>query len=166
MLVSQFCKTNNTSIEFFPFFVVVKDLITGAQFLRGANMNDIYEWPQHMGSTRRRPCALVGVAASHATWHHQLGHPSSKILHHVIQSQSLSTSSTFSKDFVCDSCSYNKSHKLPFDVSTLKSHKPLDLVYSDVWGPAPISSYDGFRYYVIFVDHFTKYIWLYPLKQK
>jgi len=27
-------------------------------------------------------------------------------------------------------------------------------------------SYDGFKYYVIFVDHFTKYIWLYPLKQK
>jgi hypothetical protein len=22
---------------------------------------------------------------------------------------------------------------------------------------------DGFKYYVIFVDHFTKYIWLYPL---
>ncbi|KAJ9551582.1 hypothetical protein OSB04_015627 [Centaurea solstitialis] len=35
----------------------------------------------------------------------------------------------------------------------------------DVW-TAPIISYDNFKYYVIFVDHFTKYIWFYPLKRK
>lgn len=39
-------------------------------------------------------------------------------------------------------------------------------MYSDVWGPAPNKSFDGFLYYVIFVDHFTKYVWLYPLKNK
>ena len=27
-------------------------------------------------------------------------------------------------------------------------------------------SVDDFKYYVIFVDHFTKYVWLYPLKRK
>lgn len=27
-------------------------------------------------------------------------------------------------------------------------------------------SYDGFKNYLIFVDYFTKYKWLYPLKQK
>lgn len=30
----------------------------------------------------------------------------------------------------------------------------------------PIYSHDGFKYYIIFVDHYTKYIWLYHLKQK
>jgi transposase InsO family protein len=39
-------------------------------------------------------------------------------------------------------------------------------VYSDVWGPAPFISVDGFLYYVIFIDHFSKYVWLYPLKLK
>ncbi|RVW26307.1 Retrovirus-related Pol polyprotein from transposon RE1 [Vitis vinifera] len=29
-----------------------------------------------------------------------------------------------------------------------------------------VYSTDNFKYYVIFVDHFTKYIWLYPLKRK
>ena len=47
----------------------------------------------------------------------------------------------------------------------MSSSKPLDLIYSDVWGPT-ITSSDGYRYYVIFVDHFTRYIWLYPLKNK
>ena len=31
---------------------------------------------------------------------------------------------------------------------------------------SPILSQDGFKYYIIFVDHFTKYIWLYPFKRK
>ena len=47
-----------------------------------------------------------------------------------------------------------------------KSSKPLELIHSDVWGPAPEISHFEFKYYVIFVDDFTKYTWLYPLKNK
>lgn len=60
----------------------------------------------------------------------------------------------------------NKSHKLSFGQSTLLSRRPLDLVYSDVWGPSPVDSINKFIYYVIFVDHFTKYTWLYPISLK
>ena len=31
---------------------------------------------------------------------------------------------------------------------------------------SPITSYDNLKYYIIFVDHFTKYMWLYPIKNK
>ncbi|KAI4345931.1 hypothetical protein L6164_013016 [Bauhinia variegata] len=31
---------------------------------------------------------------------------------------------------------------------------------------SPVISFDGYRYYVIFVDHYTKYVWLYPLRKK
>lgn len=65
----------------------------------------------------------------------------------------------------CNACACNKSHKLPFGASSLSSNQPLQLVYIDVWGPTT-PSIDGFRFYVIFVDHYTKYIWLYPMKQK
>ena len=44
--------------------------------------------------------------------------------------------------------------------------KPLQLVRTDVWGPAPIPSISGFRYYVLFVDDFSRYSWLYPLYNK
>ena len=55
--------------------------------------------------------------------------------------------------------------KLSFSNSTIISSRPLQIIYSDIW-TSPIISYDGFKYYVIFVDHFTIYIWFYPLKQK
>ena len=55
---------------------------------------------------------------------------------------------------------------MPFGASSISCTKPLEIIYIDVWGPAPIISYDHYRYYVIFADHFTKYTWLYPLKHK
>jgi len=67
---------------------------------------------------------------------------------------------------LCSSCQCNKSHKLPFTVSSLKSHSPLEIIYTDVYGLAPIASTDQNKYFVISVDHFTKYIWLYPIKYK
>jgi hypothetical protein len=51
----------------------------------------------------------------------------------------------------------------------LTSHKtsaPLELIFSDVWVLTPFFSCDGFNYFVIFVDAYTKHIWYYPLVAK
>ena len=40
------------------------------------------------------------------------------------------------------------------------------MLYSDVWGPAPVLSTTGARYYISFLDDATKYLWLFPLKLK
>lgn len=42
----------------------------------------------------------------------------------------------------------------------------LELLHCDVWGPAPITSVSGFRYYLLIVDDFTKYGSFFPLKTK
>jgi hypothetical protein len=43
---------------------------------------------------------------------------------------------------------------------------PFDLIFSDVWGLAPMFSSNGFCYFVIFIDTHTKHIWYYPLVDK
>ena len=65
----------------------------------------------------------------------------------------------------CNSCACNKSHHFPFSLSTINSTASLQLVYTDLW-TSPILSYDGYNYYVIFVDHISRHIWFHPLKQK
>jgi hypothetical protein len=51
-------------------------------------------------------------------------------------------------------------------LSNSKTNAPFELVHSDVWGPAPICSYNGFKYFVIFIDDFSKATWMYLLKSK
>jgi hypothetical protein len=47
-----------------------------------------------------------------------------------------------------------------------KSSAPFELVHSDVWGPAPITSYNEFKYFVIFINDFSRATWLFLLKTK
>lgn len=66
----------------------------------------------------------------------------------------------------CDSCQLGKSHLLPFNLSKSHATSPLEIIHTEIWRPAPLSSPSGFRYYVVFIDEFSRYTWLYPLRQK
>jgi hypothetical protein len=67
---------------------------------------------------------------------------------------------------VCPDCQLAKSHALPFTNSTYVSKSPLDLIFTDVWGPASVTSTTGARYYVSFLDNYSKFLWLVPIKFK
>ncbi|KAL4590424.1 hypothetical protein LXL04_003353 [Taraxacum kok-saghyz] len=150
--VAKLCRTNNVSVEFFPLYFLIKDLCTGAPLMRGENINDVYYanrvlLPQLNNDTKVSPL----------DFHHTLRHPSAHL--------GLNFKSMSKLNFHCPSCSVNKSHKLPFGQNSFTADKPLQLIYSDVWGPVQ-KSIDGFAYYVVFVDYYSKYIWLYPIKFK
>ncbi|WVZ17885.1 hypothetical protein V8G54_010867 [Vigna mungo] len=57
-------------------------------------------------------------------------------------------------------------HVLPFKTSSSHAKEILELVHTDVWGPALVTSPLGFKYYVHFLDDFSRFTWIYPLKQK
>ncbi|TXG48817.1 hypothetical protein EZV62_024692 [Acer yangbiense] len=57
-------------------------------------------------------------------------------------------------------------HQLPYPNSTLVTTKPLELVHTDLWGPAPMLSTEGYRYYISFVDSFSRFVWVFPLRLK
>lgn len=43
---------------------------------------------------------------------------------------------------------------------------PLELIYSDLWGPPPMNSHCQFRYYTSFVNAYSRLTWIYFLKNK
>ena len=109
--------------------------------------------------------ALSSVKASPSDWHHRLGHPSESIIWHLVSKYKRHLVSALSSSFHCNDCYCNKSHKLHFSQSIFVSSAPLEIIFSDVW-TSSIPSTDNFKYYVIFVYHFTHYIWLYIVKRK
>ncbi|KAJ1698432.1 hypothetical protein LUZ63_006944 [Rhynchospora breviuscula] len=115
-------------------------------------------------ATSVSPQAFLGVKTTANSWHARLGHPSTATTLQVLSSNKLPCNSN--KVDMCHDCAVAKSHELPFFSSSSSSTSPLEIVYSDVWGPSPIVSSNGNRYYIIFVDEFTRFTWIYFLKQK
>jgi hypothetical protein len=50
-----------------------------------------------------------------------------------------------------------------FSISETKSSVLIELIFSDVWGPSPILSNNSARFFIIFVDHFSKFTCLCPI---
>ena len=69
-------------------------------------------------------------------WHRRLGHPSSIIVSKIISQNKLPCVSLSNNELVCDACQKGMSHQLPYPKSISESKFPLELIFSDVWGPA------------------------------
>ncbi|KAI5351102.1 hypothetical protein L3X38_003993 [Prunus dulcis] len=76
-------------------------------------------------------------------WHRRLEHPSFDYLKRLFPSLFCSCDE-FS--FKCETCILVKSHRIVFPLSDSKAAKCFDLVHSDVWGPARVTS-NGFRWH-------------------
>ena len=69
-----------------------------------------------------------------------------------------------SKDnFDCVSCQLGKQPTLPFDNSE-SIFGIFDLIHYDVWEPSPINSIGGSRYFVVFVDDYSRYSWIFLMR--
>ena len=156
--VHRFCRDNNVFFEFHASYFLLKDYL-GNILHRGPLNNDLYSFS--MSLARLQPRAFSSVRVSAALWHKRLGHASFAVIN-----KTLSLPFSSNKTSVCSHCQMAKSHALPFTHSHVSVSNPLELLYSDVWGPAPILSTTGARYYISFFDDCTKFLWLFPLKQK
>lgn len=161
--VYKLCNTNGVSVQFFPASFQVKDLSTGVPLLQGRTRNQLYEWPVSL------PRAAAMITSSNPktsllSWHSRLGHPSLSILNSIVSQFSLPITSS-EKQLSCSQCMINKSHRLPFTNSSISSSRPLEYIFTDVWS-SPITSIDNFKYYLVFIDNYTRYRWLYPLRLK
>ena len=67
---------------------------------------------------------------------------------------------------MCEACQVGKTCKLPFSSLVFRSSRVLERIYCDVWGPAPVVSVQGFRFYVVFIDNYSRFCWFYPIKSK
>lgn len=65
----------------------------------------------------------------------------------------------------CDACEYAKHTRTSYVSRGLRIITPFMLVHSDVW-TCPVLSIDGMRYFVTFIDCYTRMTWIYLLRHK
>lgn len=106
----------------------------------------------------------LAATAKHSTdayqLHCRLGHPSINVL------QQLPFLSPSSLKFNCTTCQLGKHHRASFPIRNIsRVFKPFELVHSDVWGPCRVSSF-GVKYFVTFIDDYSRTTWLYLIKDR
>ena len=160
--VHRLTSDNHAFIGYHPNYFLVKDQATKKTILRGECEGDLYPLKSRP-SSNKGPFGAVKSPSSR--WHSHLGHPSFVVVQQVLSKNSIPFVADLNKETVCDACQKGKSHQLPYPRSTSISLSPLELVFSDVWGPAP-SSVGKNSYYVSFIDDFSKFTWIYLLRYK
>jgi hypothetical protein len=156
VFVHKLASDNSAYLEFHPNFLLVKDQATKSTILRGRCEKGLYQ-------SIKQACCFTRVSLSR--WHSRLGHPASVVVKHVISSYNLLVLDQPISESMCDACQQAKSHQLPYSRSSSVSKFPLELVFSDVWCPAP-ESVGRYNYYVSFIDNYNTFTWIYLLKYK
>ena len=60
-------------------------------------------------------------------------------------------------DVICEPCLAGKMHSNPFPPSLNRALQPLELIHSDLHGPLPVQTREGFRYWITFIDDCTSF---------
>lgn len=91
-------------------------------------------------------------------WHMRLGHLSEQGMAELSQRGLLNELNSKTLEF-CEHCIYGKHARFNFQSTQHRCSGILDL-----WGPASIPSHGGVLYMLIFVDDYSRKVWVYFLK--
>ncbi|RVW95066.1 Retrovirus-related Pol polyprotein from transposon RE1 [Vitis vinifera] len=111
--------------------------------------------------------AFSSTVSNAELWNRRLGH-----FHHVgllyMQKQNLVKGVPLLEDKLADcvACQYGKQTRRPFPQTAWRAMHKLQLVHTDVGGPQKTPSLNGSKYYIAFIDDYTRFCWIYFLKSK
>ncbi|CAI7797077.1 unnamed protein product [Closterium sp. NIES-53] len=115
------------------------------------------------------PCSCRLLSHQTLLWHHRLGHPSLPRLrgmHSRLLVSGLPRSLPPlppSPAPPCLSCFEGRQRAAPHSSSFPLTTAPLQTLHIDVWGPARVSGQDCERYFLLFVDDYTRYTTVFPI---
>ncbi|GJT32633.1 retrovirus-related pol polyprotein from transposon TNT 1-94 [Tanacetum coccineum] len=101
-------------------------------------------------------------------WHKRFGHFNYRTLQHMYTTKLVRDMPPISEvDSKCEGCELGKSRRLPFSkVGVTRATHKLEIVHSDVCGPMSTKSWSGNKYFVLFIDDYTRMCWVYFLSSK
>ena len=66
----------------------------------------------------------------------------------------------------CDVCVQGKQSRKPFKYSGKRARAPLELIHSDICGPMLTESLSGAKFFITFIDDYSRKRFVYFLKHK
>ncbi|CAH2109079.1 unnamed protein product [Euphydryas editha] len=113
-------------------------------------------------------CLVAAVAESPGVWHRRLGHVNSYNMNKMqdaVKGIKFTEIANINKSN-CIVCCEGKQNRLPFAHEGNRSTELLEVIHSDICGPMENLSLGGARYFLIFVDDYSRMTYVYFLKGK
>ena len=105
----------------------------------------------YMISSLRDTIAIAEASTDTSLWYRRLGHMSEKEMKMLLSKGKLPKLKSIDFD-ICESCLLGKQNKVSFlKTDRTPNAKKLELVHTDLWGPSPVASLRGSRYYITFI---------------
>jgi len=156
---------NNCDVNFSRNGCLVQDQVSGTIIAKGPKVGRLF--PIHFSIPPVLSFACTSTASKTEVWHKRLGHPNSVVLSHLSNSGLLGNKNQFSVASIdCSTCKLGKSKTLPFPNFGSRAAKCFDVIHSDVWGISPVISHAHFKYFVTFIDDYSRFTWVYFLRSK
>ena len=135
------------SLTFSSTGVVVQDSQTGQIVGTTHKVERLFEliFLHLLSSHLSTSVVSVQSTSSLALWNSHLDHASISRVKQLVSRGLLGSVSN--KSFDCMPCQFEKQIALPFNNNVSHALSPFDLIYSDVWGPSPITTQGGSRYF-------------------
>ena len=152
LFVGQLCELG-IDLLFTNHGVDVQDPRTGQVLRTGCKVGHMFEVHDLKNPSQVVSAVATIVTPSPNLWHARLGYPYLSHLQ-LLASQGHLGLVQF-QNFDYTSYHFGKQTKFPFNNSGSFSSAPFDLIHSNIWGPAPIPTERGFKYFVIFVNDFA-----------
>lgn len=113
-------------------------------------------------------CLLTKMEENTWLWHARLGHVNFQALELMSREEMALGIPEMKKPLKhCEGCLMSKQSRKPFpSQATFSSRKTLEIVHADICGPITPTTPGGNRYFLLFVDDFSKKMWVYLLKEK
>ena len=102
-------------------------------------------------------------------WHKRLGHVNVQKLKQMQYGDVVHGLPNFKGGYLhqlCEACQLGKQSRLPFKREKYVSKYPLEIVHSDVLGSTKESSIEGNRYFITFIDDYSRKACVYFMKLK
>jgi hypothetical protein len=141
---------------------IVQDQQSGRMIARGPKVGRLFPLQFPLSSVPFITCNSSKI--DYRAWNKRLGHPNSNVLHALLKSGLLGNNEKPSLGMVqfdCHSYKLGKSKVLSFLVHTSHVITPFHLIHSDVWGMAPVTSHANYKYFVTFIDDYSRFTWIY-----
>ncbi|KAJ3552016.1 hypothetical protein NP233_g12967 [Leucocoprinus birnbaumii] len=139
---------------FFGLEEVLAKHLGGAIVLRGTMNEGLYQVPvvespkAYLARSQRNP-------TSFDVWHRRFGHAGVDSIKNMARKglvDGLDVVGDLEMEGSCEDCIFGKMHARPYDEEVVPEKELLECLHIDLWGPSPVISAGGSKYFMLIMD--------------